>query len=219
MDCKQLQQCIDDYLDGALPAGELRLAEQHMADCSHCQAEVSQIQELRHALRALPITAPSPDFAGRILNVAHKRQQQRQQLLGGLVTAMAASLVVWIGVALFQPSQNPTGIDTIVMGVSETREVKLVFSAPENFHKVTLQLELSDNIKLSGFNTRRSIEWQTTLKKGTNSLVLPVTATGQGRAEITARIMHEKKTRVFRIPLNVYDSGAKLQPVQIPVNV
>ena len=219
MDCKQLQQCIDDYLDGALPAGEQRLAEQHLASCADCQAELKQIQQLRHALRALPVPAPSPDFSRRVLAKARQHQQRRQRLLGGLVTAMAASLVMWIGVALFQPSPDAPGIDAIVMGVSETREVRLVFNAPENFQQVTLQLELSGNIELSGYTGKRDIEWQAALKKGGNTLVLPITATGHGQAEVIARIKHQGKTRIFRVPFKVNKSGAQLQPPKIPVTV
>ena len=219
MDCKQLQQCIDDYLDGTLPAGEQRLAEQHLAGCADCQAELNQIQDLRHTLRALPVPAPSPDFTRRVLNNARQQQQRRQRLLGGLATAMAASLVMWIGVALFQPSPDAPGIDAIAMGVSETREVKLVFNAPEDFQQVTLQLELSGNIELSGFAGRRDIEWQAALKKGGNTLVLPITATGHGQAEVIARIKHQGKTRIFRVPFKVNKSGAQLQSVKIPVTV
>lgn len=219
MDYKQLQQCIDDYLDGILPAGEQRLAENHLAGCADCKSELNQIQELRHALRTLPVPAPSPDFSRRVLAKARQSQQRRQRLLGGLATALAASLVMWIGVALFQPGSNSPGVDTIVMGISETRDVKLVFNAPENFKQVTLQLELSGNIELVGFTGRRNIEWQTALKKGANTLVLPITATGHGQAEVVARIKHQGKIRTFRIPLKVHNSGAKLQSVQIPVSV
>lgn len=220
MDCKHVEQCIDDYLDGALPTGELRLVEDHLTGCLHCRAELKQIQQLRHSLRSLPVPPPSPDFSRRVLvHAHHNHHRRRQRLLGGLATALAASLVMWIGVALFQPGSNSPGIDTIVMGISDTREVTLVFNAPENFKQVTLQLELSGNIELVGFTGRNSIEWQTALKKGANTLVLPITATGHGQAEVVARIKHKGKTRVFRIPLKVQSSGAKLQSVQIPVSV
>lgn len=67
MNCKQLQQRIDDYLDGILPTGEQRLAENHLVGCADCSRKLNQIQELRHALRALPVPAPSPDFSRRVL--------------------------------------------------------------------------------------------------------------------------------------------------------
>jgi len=219
MDCRQLQQCIDDYLDGVLPSGELRLAETHLAGCTDCQSQIKQIQELRHALRSLPVPAPSPDFSRRVLARARHQQQRHQRVWGGLASAMAACLVIWIGVALYQPATHSPGIDAIIMGISETRKVKLVFNAPDNFQQVTLQLKLSDNIELAGFTGRKEIEWQTALKKGANTLVLPVTATADGQAELVAHIKHQGKIRTFRIPLTVRKSDAKLQSGQIPVTV
>lgn len=219
MDCQQLQQSIDDYLDGVLPAGEHGLVESHLGGCTDCQAQLSQIQALRHALRKLPVPPPSADFTRRVLASARQSRQRRQRLGGGLATALAASLVIWVGITLFQPSSNSPGIEAIVMGVSDTREVKLVFNAPENFQQVSLQLELSGNIELVGFTGRSNIEWQTKLKKGANTLVLPITATGHGQAEVIARIKHQGKIRTFRIPLKIQSSGAKQQSVKIPVTV
>lgn len=223
MNCQQLQQCIDDYLDGVLPAGEQHLAESHLAGCETCRQQLHELQELRHALRSLPVPSPSPDFTGRVLRTARHRNRKvwhlSQQQIWGTVTAMAASLVIWIGVTLYQPASPPPGIDAIVMGISETRQVKLVFNAPENLHQVSLQLDLSGNIELDGFAGQRVIEWQTALKKGANSLVLPITATGPGKAEVIARLKHQGKTRVFRIPLTVQNPDAVMQSTRQPVSV
>lgn len=220
MDCKQLQPCIDDFLDGILPAGEQRLAEQHLTGCADCRSQLNQIQELRLALRALPVPPPSPDFTKRVLGKARQARRRHQQLLGGLATAMAASLVIWIGVALYQPVPNPSSINAIALGISETREVRLVFNAPENFSQVTLQLELSGDIELTGYTGRSEIAWQTSLKKGANTLVLPVTATGQGPAELIARIKHAGKIRTFRVPFKVNkSSGAQLPSNLLPVSI
>lgn len=221
MDCNQLQQNIDDYLDGELPPGEQRLADSHLTSCADCRNKLSQVQELRRALRALPVPPPSPDFTTRVLSKARQTQKRRQGLIEGLGAAMAASLVIWIGIALFKPASDSTSIEAIAMSISETREVKLVFNAPEKFQQVTLQLELSGGIELAGFKGRKDIEWKTALKKGANTLVLPITATGYGQAKVIARIKHHGKIRAFRIPLKVNDTGAKLklQSVQLPVSV
>lgn len=212
MDCKQLQQCLDDMLDGALPNGEQRLAEQHLAGCGDCRQQLAQIQTLRHALRGLPVPPPSADFTQRVLQATYRPRRRQQALLGGLITAMAASLVIWVSVTVMQPTRSPTGINDIVMAVSETREVKLVFNAPEHFPKVTLRLELSGNIELTGYAGQRDLEWQTALKKGSNTLVLPITATGYGPARVIARLKHQGKIRTFQIPVKVNNSGARLSP-------
>lgn len=219
MNCKQIRQCTDDYLDGVLPVGEQHLVSEHLAECDACRTEINQLQELRHALRSLPVPPPSADFRNRVFAQVRQIRHKRQRLLGGLTTAIAASLVMWIGVALFQPASNTTGIQAIAMGISDTREVKLVFNAPEAFQRVTFKLELSDNIELTGFAGRKGIEWQTALKQGSNTLVLPITATGHGQAEVVAKIVHEGKTRTFRIPVKVQGSGAQLQQIQIPIPV
>ena len=218
MDCTQLHLCIDDYLDGILPAGEQQLAKQHLADCEACRTELDQIQALRHALRSLPVPPSSADFANRAFAKARQSRQQSQRLIGGLSTALAASLLIWLGVAQFQTGTTPSGIETIAMGISDTREVKLVFNAPEAFQNVTLKLELSGNIELSGYSGRNNIKWKTALKKGSNSLVLPITATGDGQAEVVARLIHQGKTRTFRIPIEVYNSGAYFQSIHVPVS-
>jgi hypothetical protein len=219
MDCKQLKLSVDDYLDGVLPDGERHMAEKHLASCQACAKYLSMSQEIRHALRTLPVPAPSADFTTRILSHVHQQRKKPGRLAARLITALAASFVIWIGVSIYKPDQRPAGIDTIVMGISETRNVRLVFNAPEGFQKVTLQLELIGNIELKGFVGKRDIEWQTSLKKGANTLVLPITATGYGQAEVLARMKHQGKTRTFRIPLKVYNAGAGLKPEQAQISV
>ena len=219
MDCKQIQLCTDDFLDGTLPVGEQQLAREHLANCAACRTELGRLQELRHALRALPVPPPSADFTSRVFADVRRHRQLRQRTIGGLGAALAASLVLWFGAALFQPNMPSSGLDTIVMGVSDVREVKLVFTAPENFQDVTLQLEFSGNIELTGYRGRQSLEWQTRLKKGSNTLVLPITATGHGQAEVVAKIKHAGKIRTFRVPVQVQNAGGRANFSTIPMSV
>lgn len=218
MDCKQIQQCTDDFLDGTLPAGELHLVNEHLAGCDACRTDLSQLQALRQALRALPVPPPSADFRDRVLASARQAKRPRR-LPAALATAIAASLMMWIGVTLYQPGEQVAGIEAIALNVSDTRKVRLVFNAPENFHQVTLKLELSNNIELAGYSGKRDLEWQATLKKGSNTLVLPITATGHGKAEVVAHIKHAGKTRTFRIPVSINPSGARLDQTSTPLTV
>ena len=210
MDCRQLQLGIDDYLDGVLPAGEQQLAESHLAGCAACRAELSQIQSLRRSLRNLPVPPPTAGFNARVMGHVRQKQRQRQYLEWGMGAALAASLLLWMGVSFLQPVPPTGGISTIVMGVSDTRHVRLVFNSPEQFAEVTLQLEMSGTIELSGYTGQRDIEWQTSLQKGSNTLVLPITATGNGDAELVARIKHAGHVRTFRIPFKIDGSQAEL---------
>ena len=217
MDCKQLIAILDDYLDGSLPEGENRLADAHLADCQDCQAELRQLQGLRHALRSLPVPAPSPGFTDNLLGQVRQQQKQRERRKRALPLAMAASLLLSAGLLMFQAGKGPVELESISLAVDDTRQVSLVFNAPADFKQVTLQLSLNGNIELAGYVGQRELEWQSSLKKGQNTLVLPIRATGRGQGELVARILHGDKVRHFRIPFNMNVPGVSVTQTNIRV--
>ncbi len=44
MPCQDLVETITEYLEGALPRGDRRRFEAHLADCPHCWEYVAQFQ-------------------------------------------------------------------------------------------------------------------------------------------------------------------------------
>ena len=53
--CQEVVELISDYLEGALPAGERRRLEHHLAGCPHCTAYLAQMREtLRLTGRLVP---------------------------------------------------------------------------------------------------------------------------------------------------------------------
>ena len=48
--CRDAVALVTDYLDGALPARERGLLEQHLAACPHCSTYLDQIQATIAAL-------------------------------------------------------------------------------------------------------------------------------------------------------------------------
>lgn len=207
MNCQQLITCLDDYLDGSLPQGERQLADAHLVECQACREEIRRAQALRQSLRNLAVPPPSADFQLQVRERLEKANK-RGRAYWPVPAALAASMLVWGILSIFQPTNELGGVETIVMGIDDTRKVKLVFNAPADFDKVTLQLELSGNIELAGYSGHREIEWQSSLQKGVNTLVLPVNATGYGKAELIARIKHDGKTKIFRIPFRLDSPGA-----------
>ena len=57
--CRDFVELATDYLDGALPASELELAEEHLVICSLCREYLDQI-----AATAAAVAATAPDAAG-----------------------------------------------------------------------------------------------------------------------------------------------------------
>ena len=74
--CRDFVELATDYLDGALPASELELAEEHLVICSLCREYLDQIAATAAAVAATAADAPGDDalralvgaFAARMRN-------------------------------------------------------------------------------------------------------------------------------------------------------
>lgn len=58
MMCADMEGKLNEYVDGALAAGERRAVEQHLAACAGCRAAVAELQALLAAAAALPKSIP-----------------------------------------------------------------------------------------------------------------------------------------------------------------
>jgi anti-sigma factor RsiW len=45
MVCREVVELVSDYLEGALPRGERRRLERHLAGCPHCTEYLAQMRE------------------------------------------------------------------------------------------------------------------------------------------------------------------------------
>jgi predicted anti-sigma-YlaC factor YlaD len=59
--CRDFVELATDYLDGALPASELELAEEHLVICSLCREYLDQIAATAAAVAATAADAPADD--------------------------------------------------------------------------------------------------------------------------------------------------------------
>ena len=118
MTCNDLDNKLDDYLDGALDTAEAQLLDQHVAACEHCSTRVDQENRLRSALRAYgESSAPQPDadyFGRALLRAAHNgsRTQRNRWVMTGFGGAIAAGLAIWVlaGVLLQSPTLPEAGV-------------------------------------------------------------------------------------------------------------
>ncbi len=69
--CQNIQEYIEDYLEGKLSAAERAEIEEHLHSCSDCQKELQSWQELFQELDSLSLSLPeeqlSPDFTDRVM--------------------------------------------------------------------------------------------------------------------------------------------------------
>lgn len=60
-------EALQALLEGELPHGERRTAEEHLASCPRCAAEMDAWRALFEGLSELPPLAPSPSFAQKVM--------------------------------------------------------------------------------------------------------------------------------------------------------
>ncbi len=67
MNCSDIASLLDDYLDGTLPAEQVRQVEEHLAGCEKCHREVAFNRSLISSARAMPRSIlPAKDLWGGI---------------------------------------------------------------------------------------------------------------------------------------------------------
>jgi anti-sigma factor RsiW len=120
MTCTETEILLHALLDGELDAGHAREVEAHVANCSHCAAQMRSYRELQQAIPAAQLRFTVPASLRRRIErafpAAPQRPSSRRSVLKGFVmgtmlsTAMAASLVV----AVFRTDQDQRVLGDIV---------------------------------------------------------------------------------------------------------
>lgn len=66
MICKQCQELLSEYIDGALELGEQVNIERHLSDCEPCRAVRDDLLQIVHFSQQLPMQSPSTALWPRI---------------------------------------------------------------------------------------------------------------------------------------------------------
>ncbi len=218
MTCDGFYGRIDDYLDNELPAAQRDAFERHLDDCAGCQQRFLREQALRADLRAMPIPAPSVDFAERVLRQAVKndvRHHHRHGFVTGFGSALVAGLALWVVIG-FLPVQHavvpqgaePRQIVSIALdALNEKQDVSLVFNAERAVLGARISIELPDNVIIAGYPGRKRLEWRTDLAKGSNLLRLPVIASQADSGQLIAHIEHDNRVTTLKIQIDVRKPG------------
>jgi hypothetical protein len=223
MSCQYVKQRCDEYIDNSLSEVENMIFKEHLDNCPTCHEQIQQAQQIREALHNMDIPPMRSGFAQQVINNAVQHHETaKPNLYKGLSLALAASLVFVAMTGLYFNNLVIEGSPAIVMGLNQTKNVKLLFDAKDNIENVSISIELSDNLTLAGYENRKSISWQSQLQKGQNVLALPIMATEFGKGEVIARLEHGGKNKTFLIQINTQQGGSThniLNPNFAPLNV
>ncbi len=117
MTCHELDERLDDWVDGALTGSEAREVESHLASCASCREREQGLRRLLAHAAALPrgVAPPRdlwPEIAGRI------ESGWSWAALGTfwqpMALATAAAVVVGAAALLFT-KQGPTAVQTVAI--------------------------------------------------------------------------------------------------------
>jgi hypothetical protein len=108
------QNLLQQHLDGQT-AGDPSALDQHLLECPECALWQDALRRLDDGLRLLTPPAPPADLAGRIVaqvcaeNRRHRHWFLRRRWLAVGAVAVAASLLLALGIRLWGPSPDSRG--------------------------------------------------------------------------------------------------------------
>ncbi len=101
MDCKNLREVLDLYVDGELSPEATVQAEAHLAECQACRRAADRLQGLRQAVKtAVSQYQPAPQLASRVRKSTVSPWHRRPAW--ALAVATAALLIVAFAVSAAQ---------------------------------------------------------------------------------------------------------------------
>jgi hypothetical protein len=96
--CERAPSFLGAYVLGALDPDEQRAAEQHLAECPACAAELAEFRELTALLDRVPLdevtaepVTPSPELFDRVAAAAESRPVRRRWAVAAAAAAVAAA--------------------------------------------------------------------------------------------------------------------------------
>lgn len=208
MNCYLLGTLLDEHFEHALDAETEAALLAHLTTCADCAAPYERERRLRRSLQALPVPAPAPGFAERVLARAAATRSERPAPLqrwgappvwlagGALVASFAVAIGLW---SMRQPVSTP---DTMPVAhvqpssIAGVQPVRLVFRSASALDDVTIELVLPEGVELDGYPGQRRLVWQSDLRAGSNLLELPVLVHGPGGV-LTATLNHGAERRQF----------------------
>lgn len=210
VNCRTLDECLDDYVDGQLASATGAALDAHVAACVACRQRLERERGLRALLADYRLTAPkaAPGFFDQALERAAtigRRERRNRWLVAGAAAGVAASLAAWL--VTVTPPRVPVapaaGLPAVTMTLAEPRTVRLLFDSKTALPGARLTIEMPPGVSVAGFPGRQRLSWTTSLEAGPNLLPLTLVAAGGEGGELLARLEHGDDARSFRLRITI----------------
>lgn len=183
MNCTDINQHLDSFLDQELSSLQAQAFEQHVSRCSECADKVDAERHLRSVLQGMPVPPPSDDFQKRVFARVREEYPREAQhhfampLATGFASVAVFGLTLWVIGGMQSSDPVPEQAQVVTVAMNQSQSVRLMFDAESDIQQAELSVDLPENVQLVGYPGRNQLTWQTRLHKGQNVLELPVQAT------------------------------------------
>jgi anti-sigma factor RsiW len=98
VDCSEIQELLDPYLDGELDLIRSLEVERHLAACSSCAAALGASQSLQMALRSAPMRYSPPRLLDARVRAALRRQSSFRRFVSAAAAGVGAAVLLIVAV-------------------------------------------------------------------------------------------------------------------------
>jgi hypothetical protein len=111
MKCRDLEELLSAYADGELPRAQREFVEEHLADCSQCQATLADYMKVRQQLTSLRVVPTMPDIKGSTMSKIKDMHNRSVRRWMRPALAAISVVIVLIVLLVLQPwGSLPGGI-------------------------------------------------------------------------------------------------------------
>ncbi len=128
--CRDIQEIISAYLEGAVPPDQERLVSEHLASCPRCSAVLEDLRKTVELVRELEEVEPPPWLAQKIM--AHVKDEAEKEVgifrrlfyplrvkipLQAFATVLIVGLVFFVYKGMgpeFEPAKGPSGTEQVL---------------------------------------------------------------------------------------------------------
>ena len=197
MTCQDIDNLLQDFIDDELSPSDYERVTAHHQSCADCSQKYQQALSVISILQNFDVTPSTPDFADRVIAQAFAGQQNTKRIPRRVPAAIAASFVLIALISVILNLKFPTQNDVVVLNGDEITVIKVAIDSAQAIDGVSMSIDLSDNLQISGYENLKELSWKANLSKGTNVIALPISALARGDGEITAQVRVNDSVRIF----------------------
>jgi len=208
MHCNEAKLKLESLPDTETIRAESDLMN-HLNECDAC-SDLARDKQLLELLADMPVSQPAPGFEQRVLQNIHRKAVPARapiHMRWALATAASVALAVLLTVQFYpagiqESSETVTSPVIVSLQPYQSRMVDIRLDSPRELEGALITVHLDPGLELVGYAGIRDLQWQTTLKSGSNKLSLPVQLVTAEPGVINVTVEHGGASKQLSVLVN-----------------